>query len=137
MKIIVSGSMTASREMVFAKKVLGSQGHEVFLPKFTEMYANLDSEESMHHDSIKEKVQYDLLREYFNIISDGDVMLVVNIERKGIMGYIGGNTFLEMGFAHVLNKTIYVLNELPDVGYLDEIRAMQPIIIHGDYTQIG
>lgn len=137
MKIIVCGSMTASREMMTAKVALEGQGHEVILPEFTEVYASLDSEADMHRESAENKVQYDLIRGYFTTISEGDAILVVNIERKGIPGYIGGNTFLEMGFAHVLNKSIYVLNELPDMGYLDEMRAMQPIILQGDYSQIA
>ena len=34
-----------------------------------------------------------------------------------------------MGFAHVLNKKIYLLNNIPEMSYSDEIRAMQPIVL--------
>jgi len=63
-------------------------------------------------------------------------VLVANVERKGVKGYIGGNSFLEMGFAFVLNKPIYLLHEIPDINYKDEIEAMIPIILNGDFLKI-
>lgn len=65
-----------------------------------------------------------------------NVILVLNLDKKGISNYIGGNTFLEMGFAHVLNKTIYLYNNIPDILYTDEINTMKPIIIGGDLLKI-
>jgi len=42
-----------------------------------------------------------------------------------------------MGFAHVLNKPIYLLNDLPDSDYLlEEIKAMEPTILYGDLNKI-
>ncbi len=63
--------------------------------------------------------------------------MVVNQEKNGIKNYIGANTFLEMGFAHVLDKPIYLLNDLPTSDYLlEEVRAMEPIIINGKIEEI-
>jgi predicted RNA-binding protein with PUA domain len=62
--------------------------------------------------------------------------LIVNIDKKDICNYIGGNTFLEMGFAHILNKKIFLLNEIPEMIYTDEILAMQPIALNGDLSKI-
>jgi hypothetical protein len=59
-------------------------------------------------------------------------VLVLNYEKKGVPGYIGGNTFLEMGFAYVLDKPIYLLHPIPQMGYTDEIEAMQPVVLDGD-----
>ncbi|PIQ72596.1 hypothetical protein COV86_01990, partial [Candidatus Roizmanbacteria bacterium CG11_big_fil_rev_8_21_14_0_20_35_14] len=39
--------------------------------------------------------------------------------------------FLEMGFAHVLHKKIYLLHPIPEMGYTTEIIAMQPILLEG------
>jgi len=69
-------------------------------------------------------------------MQNSDAVLVVNFDKKGIKGYVGGNSFLEMGFAHVLNKKIYLLNDIPDMGYKDEIEAMQPIILNGELNKI-
>lgn len=136
MKIVVCGSMTASKEMVEAEKELVAMGHEVVLPRFTHKYASMELQQEMHSESVHNKTTHDLIRKYYDIIQDGDVVLVLNIERKDIPGYIGGNSFLEMGFAHILNKTIYLLNDIPDMIYTDELKAMQPIVINGDYSKI-
>lgn len=137
MKIVICGSMTASKEMVGAEKKLKELGHEIVLPEFTHEYAAMDTIDKIHTESARNKVEYDLIRGYFEKIKSGDAVLVANIEKKGIKGYIGGNSFLEMGFAFVLNKPIYLLHEIPSVGYRDEIEAMSPIILNGDFSKIA
>lgn len=136
MKIIICGSMTASKEMIATEKELKKLGHEIILPEFTHDYAAMDTFDKMHSESAKNKVEHDLIRGYFEKIKNSDAMLVANVERKGVKGYIGGNTFLEMGFAFVLNKPIYLLHEIPDVGYRDEIEAMSPIVLDGDFSRL-
>ena len=64
------------------------------------------------------------------------MVLVVNPEKKGVPGYIGGNTFLEMGFAHILNKPLYVLHEIPELSYASEILGMQPVMLNGDLEKL-
>ena len=136
MKIVICGSMTASREMIEAEIKLKELGHEVIVPDFTRDYATMDTIDKIHTESARNKVEYDLIRGYFEKIKNSDVILVANVEKKGIKGYIGGNSFLEMGFAFVLNKPIYLLHEIPDLGYRDEIEAMSPIILNGDFSKI-
>jgi predicted RNA-binding protein with PUA domain len=131
MKIIICGSMSASKEMVQSEKKLTELGHEVVLPEFTYEYAQMETLSKMHTESARNKVEYDLIRGYFDKIKSGDAILIVNVERKNIPGYIGGNSFLEMGFAHILNKPIYLLNQIPEIGYRDEIEAMNPIVLNG------
>lgn len=136
MKIIICGSMSASKEMADVENKLVTLGHTVVLPEFTHEYAQMDTIDEMHTESAKNKIEYDLIRQYFNKIKEGDAILLVNIERKGIEGYIGGNSFLEMGFAHILNKPIYLLYPIPEMGYRDEIEAMNPILLNGDMSKI-
>ncbi|HOF79695.1 MAG TPA: hypothetical protein PLP46_02000 [bacterium] len=137
MKIIICGSMSASKEMVEAEKQLLTLGHEVVLPEFTHDYAAMATIDKAHTESARNKVQYDLIRIHFDKIKAGDAILVVNVERKDIPGYIGGNSFLEMGFAFVLNKPIYLLYQIPQCNYRDEIEAMRPIVLAGDIGKIG
>lgn len=136
MKIVICGSMTAAKEMVVIEEKLKELGHEIVLPAFTHEYAVLDTLDAMHAESAKNKIEHDLIRGYFEKIKDSDAILVVNIERKGMRGYIGGNSFLEMGFAHALNKPIYLLYDIPEVGYQDEIKAMEPLLLGGDVSLI-
>ena len=66
-----------------------------------------------------------------------DAVLVLNYDKNGIKNYIGANTFMEMGFAHILNQKIFVLNPLPEFEfYRTEIEAMRPIILNGDLSKI-
>lgn len=137
MRIIICGSMSTSKEMVEVGKQLLTLGHEVILPKFTHDYAAMATIDRAHTESIRNKVQHDLIRAHFNKIQAGEAILVVNVERKDISGYIGGNSFLEMGFAFVLNKPIYLLYPIPECSYRDEIEAMRPIVLAGDITKIS
>ena len=65
-----------------------------------------------------------------------EVVLVVNPEKTGVAGYIGGNTLIEMAFGHVLGKKLYVLYPLPDLSYTAEILAMQPMVLNGDVSKL-
>jgi predicted RNA-binding protein with PUA domain len=136
MKIVVCGSMTFAKQMVEAEKELQRLGHEVVLPRFTEEYAQMATLEEMHGESAKNKIKHGLIREYFEEIKRGDAILVLSGERHGIKNYVGGNSFLEMAFAHVLDKKIFFLNPIPEMGCKDEMIAMQPIILNGDLSKI-
>lgn len=136
MKIVICGSMTASKEMIEAEKKLKELGHEVVLPEFIYIYANMNTADEMHAASARNKIEYDLIQKYFEKIKESDAVLVVNVEKNNIKGYIGGNAFLEMGFALILNKAIYLSNEIPQLSYRDEIEAMNPIVLNGDLTRI-
>ena len=124
--------------------MLLKQGHEVDIPLYSQKILNgeISLEEFLRikqkdgDADFRKKAKEDLIKRYFRIIKDSDAILVVNIDKKGIKNYIGGNTFLEMGFAHVLNKKVFLLNNIPDVSYRDEILAMQPIILNGDLSKI-
>jgi predicted RNA-binding protein with PUA domain len=136
MKIAVCGSMTVSKKMIEAEKELIKLGHSVVLPEFTKEYTELESSDKIHSESVKNKINYDLIRKYFDKIKAVDAILIINETRHNIENYIGGNSFLEAGFAHILNKKIFLLNVLPNMIYTDEIIAMKPIAINGDFSKI-
>jgi len=70
------------------------------------------------------------------LIADADAVIVANCDKGNIKNYIGGNSFLEAGFAHILNKKLYFLNNIPEMIYSDELRALQPVILNGDLSLI-
>ncbi|MBI3037115.1 hypothetical protein HYY73_05205 [Candidatus Woesearchaeota archaeon] len=44
---------------------------------------------------------------------------------------------MEIGFAHVLNKKIFLMNSIPEIEYYkSEIEAVKPIIINGNLFKI-
>ena len=137
MKIAVCGSMVFSPEMVEVGKRLEKLGHKVTLPEFTEHYATLDSRDSIHTESAHNKIEHDLIRGYFEVIKKHDAVLIYNPSKNKIENYVGGNTLIEMAFAHVLNKRIFMYNPIPDMHYIkDEIQAMRPEVLEGDLTKI-
>ncbi len=71
------------------------------------------------------------------MIKESDAILVVNYDKKGIKNYVWWNTFVEMAFAHILDKKIYLINPVPDMIYTDEMLAFQPIILHWNIERIG
>lgn len=79
-----------------------------------------------------------LMTAHMVAIDKSDAILVVNLEKNNQQNYIGGNTFLEMGFAFAYGKKIFVYNELPEYSPLiDEISGLLPIVIKGDLGAIG
>lgn len=123
--------MSAMPDMEEIALRLRNGGHEVLLPKFT-----VGESPEGHEASATHKIEGDLIRGYFEKMKTCDAVLIVNVERKGVEGYIGGNSLLEMGFAHVLHKPVYLWDDIPKMAYADEIVAMQPVVIYRDLTKI-
>ena len=74
--------------------------------------------------------------EHFDKIAQSDAILVANYDKNNVKGYIGGNTLMEMGLAFFLKKKIYLLNEIPELPYKEEILGVKPILINGDLNKI-
>lgn len=143
MKITLCGSISVYKEMDRLTRELGDSGFEVEIPLSVKRI--LDSELTIEEfnrelDSGKghqRKIIDDAIKRHFEKIKNSDAILVVNVKKNDKENYIGGNTFLEIGFAHVLDKKIFLLNPIPEhVSYLDEIKAMQPVIVNGNLNKI-
>ena len=134
MNITVSGSLKFFDEMILIKDRLESFGHSVALPQ---KFPDTDYDNKSASKGAENIVRYNAIMEHYEKILRSDAVLVTNYDKDGIANYIGGNTFLEMGFAYVNDKGLFVLNPLPtEVNYLEEMLGMQPIILHGDLTKI-
>ncbi|MEK7070257.1 MAG: hypothetical protein AAB966_00450 [Patescibacteria group bacterium] len=137
MKITVCGSMKFYQEMRLIKESITRLGHIPILPKGIEKEIPVEARDDMSIDEIvAAKIEYDFIREHFRKIQESDAILVLNYKKKEIEGYIGGNTFLEMGLAFYLQKKIYLLHDIPEMEYKTEMHAMQPIILHGNIKNI-
>ncbi len=135
MKISIVGSMTVVNKMFEVKKELESQGHTVFLSKFANEYIDLPQSD-IEKQTVYDKNNNDGLKEFSNVIQDTDAVLALNYEKKGIENYIGGNTFLELGYAFILGKKIFFMNPIPNMLYTSELEAMKPVILKGDLFKI-
>jgi hypothetical protein len=133
MKITICGSLSFAKNMLEIKSELEKMPHEVVVPKNIDKYASgeLNSSENKW-----EKLELDVIKNYFEEIKKTDAILVFNKTKNEIENYVGGNSLIEMAFAHVLNKKIFLLNQIPKMLYSDEIEAMGPKILDGDLSKI-
>lgn len=136
MKIVICGSMIFSEEMMEIKAELEKLNHAVVLPRNAERYAKSQLALETKTESVENKIKYDLIRAYYEEIKAADAILVLNYDKGGIDNYVGGNSFLEAGFAHILKKKVYFLFGIPKMLYSDELKALQPLILDGDLTRI-
>ncbi len=128
--------MVFTDKMLEVKKQLEAMSHTVLISSFAEKYAGKTKREIEKLTSY-DKRNNDGLAEFYEQIKQSDAILVLNYDRKGIFGYIGGNTLMEIGFAHVLHKKIYLFYEIPEIPfYKDEIEATKPTILNGNLTKI-
>lgn len=142
MTIAICGSLNFTYEIQSLAEDLRQRGFTVRIPLTSERIlrgeVTLEQIKQEKNDgSIANRViGYDAIRAYWEVIQSCDVILVANYEKNGVPNYIGGNSFLEMGFAHISNKKIFLLNDIPTMLYTDEIREMQPIVLNGDLSLI-
>ncbi len=122
MKIAICGSMSFCKEMKDVGDTLETMGHSISLPQ--NIHAYIDG--TIDIENKVEKQTLDVIKKYFEEIKNSDAILVVNIDKKGI----------EMAFAHVLEKKVYLWNPIPTMGYSDEIEAMKPIVLNQDVSKI-
>ena len=126
--------------MVEFRDKLNQLGHEGIIHHYYEELAagrmpKLMERIEKEHANVKK--QYGFIKWYYDAIVNSDAILVLNFDKKRIKNYIGGNTLMEMGFAHVNNKKIFLLNPIPEtVSYIDEIKAMTDVILNGDLSLI-
>ena len=136
MKIAICASMAFTEKMLGIKSELENMGHECFVSGFAQDYVG-KTEAEIEKLKLFHKYAKDAIREFWEKIKKSDAILVLNFDRKGVKNYIGGNTLMEIGFAHVLNKKVFLMNPVPDIEYYKtEIEAVQPVIINGDISLI-
>jgi hypothetical protein len=139
MKIVICGSSKFRHEMVEYKEKLEKLGHNVFVHEHYIKSAKGEMPELMErigreHAVLKREQNY--IRLYYDEIKNSDAVLILNFDKNGIKNYIGGNTLMEIGFAHVNDKKVFLLNPIPEVSYADEIKAMTDVVLDGDLTKI-
>lgn len=132
MKIALCGSMAFHNEMGRVKASLESHGHVVFVPDELDNLSMNESYLKTDEEKITKKIEHDFIRAHFRKIEQVDAILILNYKKKNIEGYIGGNTFLEMGLAFWLDKKVFLLHAVPEMDYKTEMHAMQPIVLNGD-----
>ncbi len=153
MKITICGSIGFYKEMQEAKVSLEGNAHEVKIPELAlEVPESYGGGHKLYFGEYVEKnggidafpagheiwdLKEGAINDHFRKIEWCDTILVVNCDKRGISGYIGGNTLIEIGLAFYLKKKIFILNDVSsELSYKQEIMGMKPVFINGDYSQI-
>ena len=144
MKIVICASISFTNKIKEVADYLSKKGYEIEIPFTSQRIINGEftleeflNEKQKNGDGALRKIHDDLIKRYYEIIKNSDAVLVVNMDKKGIENYIGGNTLIEMAFAHVLDKKVFLLNPIPEISYKDEIMAMQPVILNSNLDGIS
>ena len=133
MIITICSSMTLADRIREVQADLEALGHTVYIPVENEHFDYLEASDQ---ERAALKREHDLIGEHWRKIQRSEAILVLNEDVKGIVNYVGGNSFLEMGFAHILDLPIYMMRPVPEMLYQSEMAAMDPVIIAGDMARI-
>ncbi|MEI8339569.1 MAG: hypothetical protein WCF94_02805 [bacterium] len=122
-KVVICASASFEKEIVEWKNKLESLGYDVI------KYPEKIGEDNFLED-------YKLVHvNHYNSIVNSNMILALNLEKKGITGYIGAGVFAEIAFAIGLNKTlnknieVCYLNTIPNevLPYSDELKLWQDL----------
>jgi hypothetical protein len=84
------------------------------------------------------KIKTALMKEHFRKILASDAILVINDEKNGIPGYIGGNALMEMLLAFLNKKPIFVYEPITyDLNVAEEVYGLNPVFINKDLKLIS
>ncbi|HUV80918.1 MAG TPA: hypothetical protein VMW21_00125 [Patescibacteria group bacterium] len=147
MKITICGSIAFIDEMIDIKNQLKKSGHTVEMPPIEVEDGSGNLIPAIDYYKIRRKTEGNedwvwdrkewAMKKHFDKVAWSEAVLILNYDKNDIKGYVGANTFLEMGLAFHLNKKIYLLNPIPEVSYKEEILGMKPIIINNDLVKIS
>ncbi len=130
--ITICGSMKFITEIKQLRIKLEEAGFKVLSPH--------DHESDSGYSQLNEQERADrknfFIDEHIDKIKCSDATLVANYTKNDVGNYIGANTFMEMAFAYILGKKIFILNTLPEQENKDEIRGVHPIILNGEIGKV-
>jgi nucleoside 2-deoxyribosyltransferase len=124
------GSMDFFDQMSILSDQLKTLGISVYLPTSEEVKIDYSASSDSELTRLKKQFIDDHLRK----IRASDAVMIVNLGKRGIEGYIGANTLMEAAFAYALGKIIFVLHRLSEQPCRPEVLGMQPVFLDGSLT---
>ena len=125
--IALCSSMQFKKEIKETATTLQKNGWTVFTPELSEKSTDYMALPLAEQQAAKRV----FIKNHFERINQSDSILVLNYEKKGIAGYIGSNTLMEIAVAFHLGKTIYVLNSLAEQGCKEEVTVVTTQFLEG------
>jgi len=144
MKIAICSSALFAKQSREIKEKLEKRGLEVFLYPQSVRLRRKTVDVSEYYSMRKKKLTPELLGakrqlmdKHFATIRECDAILVLNFDRQRKRGYVGGNTFLEMGIAYWLRKKVFIWKKPSKrLPYSEEIMAINPINVEENVERI-
>jgi hypothetical protein len=111
--ITLCSSASMYEKLIQIEKDLLKLGFKVLVPKSARKMEevgdfSMKGEKAWLKDPSQFYKKTELMEAHFKKVEEGDAILVVNLDKGGIKGYIGGNVLMEMMLAYYLKKPIYV-----------------------------
>ena len=134
--ITVCTSASFYRQSWKIKERLEKQGFRVSMPHTAKVMRRTGNYQVSHYkvwykDKNLFKRKALLMARHFREIEKGDAILVLNLNKKGSRGYIGGNVLMEMALAFYLKKLIYIWRTVQESQpFYEEILGMEPIFLN-------
>lgn len=136
--IVICSSASFYEQLFPLKNDLTQMGYKVVLPKTAYMMKRInDFDVSKVKTWSKNPKDYNkkrlLINDHFKKITKGDAVLIINLEKNNVKGYIGGNVLMEMTIAYYFKKPIFILNDISeDLIIKEEIYAINPTFLKGN-----
>lgn len=140
--ITICSSASFYKEVLEIEKQLKKLGFKVKIPHTANKMKksgnfNVEDYKTWYKNKEDYKKKTKLMDQHFKKVIQADAILVVNNEKRGITGYIGGNVLMEMTLAYHLKKKIFIWNEVTsDLQIEEEIRGVNPVFIEQDLSKI-
>ncbi len=140
--ITICSSAAFYKDVLRIEKELKRLGYAVKIPKTARVMEktgnfNIASYKTWHTNKEDYKKKKALMDGHFKKVIDADAILVVNNEKHGMQGYIGGNVLMEIVIAYHYKKPVYILSPIAeDSPIKEEIYGIFPIFLNGDLTKI-
>lgn len=134
--ITICSSASFYQKVLGIKDKLHKRGFKVLIPSTVYKMKknknfNVESYKLWHKNPKLYSIKTKLIKDHFKKIEKSEAILVVNLEKNGKKGYIGGNVLIEMAIAFYLKKKIYILNEVDNKNpFYEEILGMKPVFLN-------
>jgi len=140
--ITICSSASFYRQVIEIEKQLKTLGFKTKIPftatrmrKYGDF--NVENYKTWFKNPKDYSIKTRLMKHHFKKVEECDAVLILNYEKRGIAGYIGGNVLMEMAVAFLNKKPIYILNPIVDnLNIKEEILGLQPKFLNGDLTKI-
>ena len=135
MKIVFVGSSRFVEDMKRIKSELSKKGVDCQL-----MEPLISEDDYIKENSIDKLLKQKpfFTKNHFKKIENSDGVLVINNERKGIKGYIGPNTLMEIAVAFHFDKPIFFLNSFNESHpFFEELVGLNSVILNDNLNKLN